>query len=137
VLLAALWIGSIWFELDVGPVMLQTFDVEGGRCGYFFPDLRDEGIRIDLRSDSWFDWWFWCNFRFMGFAGALPIFESVISIPLWVPLLAAATPASLLWRSDIKAHRRKPNVCWRCSYDRAGLAPDAKCPECGSAVPPK
>lgn len=27
---------------------------------------------------------------------------------------------------------RKPGMCAHCGYDRAGLAPDAACPECGS-----
>ena len=32
--------------------------------------------------------------------------------------------------------RRRAGQCVRCAYDRCGLAPDAKCPECGTPTAP-
>jgi hypothetical protein len=46
--------------------------------------------------------------------------------PVALTLIAAA----LLWYADRR--RRGPGSCGGCGYDRAGLAADAKCPECGT-----
>ncbi|HVU64865.1 MAG TPA: hypothetical protein VHC70_12870, partial [Phycisphaerales bacterium] len=46
--------------------------------------------------------------------------------------LLATTTA---WRLDTLARRRARrgvNLCPKCGYDRAGIAGDAKCPECGA-----
>jgi hypothetical protein len=51
---------------------------------------------------------------------------------LAAPMLALSI---LGWRLDILAGRRAQlNLCPKCNYDRAGLAPGAVCPECGSAA---
>jgi hypothetical protein len=54
-------------------------------------------------------------------------------IPLWLPTLAGFVPTALAWRLDTLARRRaRLNLCPKCRYDRAGLAVDARCPECGN-----
>lgn len=60
--------------------------------------------------------------------------------PLWLGLTADSTLYGALWaallvgvpwsRRFIRSHRGQ---CARCGYDRAGLAIDAQCPECGGA----
>jgi hypothetical protein len=43
-------------------------------------------------------------------------------------------PTAAAWYLDTLARRRANeglNLCPKFRYDRAGLAPDAKCPECG------
>jgi hypothetical protein len=58
----------------------------------------------------------------------------ICSAPLWAPFLLAAAPASILWRGEIIARRRRrAGLCKKCGYSRDSLAPDAKCPECGTA----
>jgi hypothetical protein len=44
--------------------------------------------------------------------------------------LTACAIGYVLWR-DARA-RRLSDACRSCGYDRAGLAADAKCPECGT-----
>jgi rubrerythrin len=44
-----------------------------------------------------------------------------------------AITTALAWRLDTFARRRaRLNLCPKCNYDRAGIAGDAKCPECGA-----
>lgn len=73
-----------------------------------------------------------------GFARHDLIVELRYQIPLW-PLAAGSFLATAIaWRLDTLAHRRARggvNLCPKCTYDRTGLAADAKCPECG-ALPP-
>ena len=56
-----------------------------------------------------------------------------VQIPLWAPLLAVLVPTVVAWRRDSTARRRPTAASPRCGYDRAGIAPDGPCPECGSA----
>jgi len=59
---------------------------------------------------------------------------SIVFVPLWIPILILAAPVVLLWRADRRAAlRRRAGHCRSCGYSRRGLAPDAKCPECGAA----
>jgi len=53
--------------------------------------------------------------------------------PLWpLPLIAGVVTVNF-WRSDaVSRHRSRFNLCSNCTYDRAGLAAEATCPECGS-----
>jgi hypothetical protein len=50
------------------------------------------------------------------------------------PALVTSIPAALLWYADRR--RLRPGACGGCGYDRAGIAPDTACPECGK-VPTK
>jgi hypothetical protein len=56
------------------------------------------------------------------------------SVTLLYPFLLTTIPAALLWYRDRRHFG--PGLCPKCGYDRAGLAADATCPECG-AVPSK
>ncbi|HVU63697.1 MAG TPA: hypothetical protein VHC70_06960 [Phycisphaerales bacterium] len=56
-------------------------------------------------------------------------------LPLWMPATLAFGAASTAWRLDTLARRRACGgltLCPKCNYDRAGIAADAKCPECGA-----
>jgi hypothetical protein len=53
-------------------------------------------------------------------------------LPLWIPLIACGATTVVAFRFDALArHRARQNLCPNCNYDRAGIAGDAKCPECG------
>jgi hypothetical protein len=61
-----------------------------------------------------------------------PAYLREIWVPLWIPFAAAALPTGLLWRAQLRRRRRvRVGLCPACGYDRAGIAPDAACPECG------
>jgi len=59
------------------------------------------------------------------------------TIPLWAPLLLTLIVTGLAWRADTLARRRAMlGKCPTRGYARTGLAPEAVCPECGSAAAP-
>jgi hypothetical protein len=50
-----------------------------------------------------------------------------------VPLALATVLAWRLdWLDARAARRARLNLCPKCNYDRAGIAKDAVCPECGA-----
>jgi hypothetical protein len=67
-------------------------------------------------------------------------FESVrdgpcwaLCAPLWMLTAVSLSIAAISLRLDTLARRReRMGKCPKCNYDRAGIAGDAKCPECGS-----
>jgi hypothetical protein len=60
--------------------------------------------------------------------------ERAFGLSILYPVLLASIPAALLWYRDRR--RFGPGMCTNCGYNRHGLAPDAKCPECGTVPAP-
>ena len=58
--------------------------------------------------------------------------QFLVRVPLWLPLALFALPTAYLWWAD--SRRVRPGRCPKCRYDRAGLAADDPCPECGTKV---
>jgi hypothetical protein len=127
-LLVVVWIGSGWWAIDKN-TRFMTFSVVGGEGVFLWypfdyqlpkewqvryrkpgPSWNGAGT-WDTKSDSW-----------------------VIAIPLWIPALGSLAIGMIAWRLDTLARRRaRLNLCPKCNYDRAGIAADAVCPECGCA----
>ncbi|HVU62894.1 MAG TPA: hypothetical protein VHC70_02865 [Phycisphaerales bacterium] len=56
-----------------------------------------------------------------------------VTLPMWPFAFACLFATVTAWRLDGIARRRaRLNLCPKCGYDRAGIAADAKCPECGT-----
>ena len=67
-----------------------------------------------------------------------PIFfwegSCMLIVPLWMPIVFLGGLSAAAWRLDVLARRREhARRCVKCGYDRAGLAHDVVCPECGAA----
>lgn len=59
-------------------------------------------------------------------------------VPLWLPWLFALGFSVWFCRNHRREEQRRLNGCCPgCGYSRAGLAPDAPCPECGSLRAPE
>jgi hypothetical protein len=62
-----------------------------------------------------------------------------IACSVWIVALAFIAVAFVLWLPDLRARlnqaliRARAGMCPSCNYDLRGLAPGAKCPECGGA----
>jgi hypothetical protein len=57
----------------------------------------------------------------------------MIFFPIWPLILVVAVVTLIAWRSEILADRDGVNLCSKCRYNRAGIAGDARCPECGAS----
>jgi len=57
-----------------------------------------------------------------------------VGVSVLYPVLLTTIPAALLWYADRR--RFGLHACKKCNYDRRGLPPDAKCPECGTVPDP-
>lgn len=71
----------------------------------------------------WLDW-------HLGVLWYRTAFRSTFGTSVLYPVLLTSLPAALLWY--IERRRFGPGLCAKCGYNRRGLAPDAKCPECGT-----
>jgi hypothetical protein len=132
VLLLVVWIGSGWWGLwwwnsggDCAAVAMGS--VVMGTQDYPVP-ASATGLSIEHSVPKSFRWWFWSSDH--NGPTAWQVF-----IPLWLPLSGMLLATAIAWRLDTLARRRAQlNLCPKCTYDRTGLAPNAKCPECGASA---
>ncbi len=128
VLLVVVWIGSRWWAVewhsDLGwlcglqPGQLIIGNVDSSNIGFPL------GWRADRSHSSTMGWWYFYQRRYDGWW---------FLFPLWVPISLFLLPTIIAWRLDTLAHRRaRLNLCPKCNYDRAGIAAEAVCPECGA-----
>jgi hypothetical protein len=152
-LLAVVWIGSGWWHLDCwASKSALLINVSGGTLGAMWGPAIDfrtnDGTRWALEkgwrvgsvyahvgrySDNGFHltWWYW---------GAWSKYQPhlrAVYIPLWVIVSLVFAVTAMGWHVDALARRgTRLNLCPKCNYDRAGIAADAKCPECGCGGAP-
>ena len=82
-----------------------------------------ESIREISRNRLPAFWWFAAKKGDYGWA---------VRIPLWFPLTLSLIATAAAWRLDALARARAVvGLCPKCHYELRGLAPGAKCPECG------
>jgi hypothetical protein len=129
-LLVVAWIGSgRWrvvycggrtYSLRHGCVYVDT--LQAWESPYWSPGWHVDGGGQPM------EWWFQIgSHAWYGGPGH-------VSAPLWTFAALAALVTGMAWRLEAAAHRRaRVGLCPKCNYDRAGIAKDAVCPECGSA----
>ena len=134
VLLGALWLGSaagqinfirfpyiVSFNAGVFGITVADDDAPSWPREFTFGVGRFDGGQYH------FAWWFW---------GCRNGNSHEYAMPLWVVVGGSALVTVFAWRLDTLARRRaRLNLCPKCNYDRAGLAPGAVCPECGLSAP--
>jgi hypothetical protein len=141
VLLVVVWVGSAWGSLNVGAGPLGQTLLAGGRYRWLRTDLPGRpgaswGCSFEPGTNSWVWIYQWDSNRRMRTRVVLcwertpqSLFVLLVA---WFPPLLAALPTAAAWWLDVQARRRaRLNLCPKCTYDRAGIAGDAKCPECG------
>jgi hypothetical protein len=56
-----------------------------------------------------------------------------VLVPLWMIAALVLGAAAVATRATVGDRGTRCGRCPKCKYDRAGIAEDAKCPECGAA----
>lgn len=131
VVLVVVWIGSRWYRGTWCGQHGHVVAIWGGRLYAWLP-LAPSGWREPpgwhvASAPSALGW----TYEGGGWAR-----ERWIAVPIWPVALSAAIMSLAAWRLDALARRcERVGACPKCRYDRAGLAPDAVCPECGAGAP--
>jgi len=123
-LVGLLWLSTIWLGLFFTAGSVEVVVVLGrvliGPSNRLMPEQKVLRPRRDIGFVYELQGWVW------SFSGGHEDGIWYFNMPLWVPFLAgSALSFALLHR---RAHRE--THC-RCGYDRTGLKPASKCPECG------
>jgi hypothetical protein len=126
-LLAALWLGSMWWGVGwlgrgwgIGlyggglGVSIYHAQIPDNACGFHATRL--------WAAPVWC-WWQW--------DGQSSLRQAYV-LPLWLPLSAALVFTIISMRLDSRWRRRiLAGRCPSCNYDRIGLQKSSVCPECG------
>jgi hypothetical protein len=133
-----LWLSSRWcsgyINVSTQHRVVAASLATGGIEIYLFYSASTETAKLDrgVHADAGWErktgnarrWMWWVHTEQMD------QYTRLVLVPLWIPFLAVAGITAWLWYRD----RRIPGLCRRCRYDRAGLAPEAACPECGGTA---
>ncbi len=137
-LLAVVWIGSAWIGIGwAAPPSTHHIIIAGGSLtvsrsgvdlGNPFGSVVGHFSVFQIPVPGLYPW----NLNFI---------ESparnfwLLSIPLWILLFFSAAGTVFIWRRDrMLTVRELAWSCGKCNYDRRGIDPTIKCPECG-AIP--
>ena len=124
VLIAVAFVVSAWWSVAAGAGRLEIA-VSSGACTAVLWDRTGRDYEFRRHSSSLRDWNFW---EYVSSLQEPTHFDSLISVPLWLPFLFVGLPTLLVWRFVPRFPR---GHCRRCGYDLKGLT-EARCPECGT-----
>ncbi len=130
VLLVVVWIASGRWHAVIGNASGLTIRLSSGQISM---GLSEAPLHAD-----WLDGYSYLSYSptyRWSFSTSAEYYEhGMATVPIWFLLLFTAGVPMLLWRQELKRRRAQLNLCPKCNYDRTGLAPDARCPECGRAT---
>jgi hypothetical protein len=132
-LLVVVWISSAWWWLawQVNPKLAASITTGQLRIASYSRNVPNADWGAG-RHPFQFAW---------GFELGVPLgaggFVTLSKLSLWPFCAVLLGGTAIAWRLDALARRRERairlNLCPKCNYDRAGIAKEAVCPECGSA----
>lgn len=141
---ATIWCASAWWwfrfetrawDLEVGSGSITLHKARYARDGGFrIQQAPSARVGLDFRPGILSEWGVDVNLWLLAHANKTTEWGrwETWQLSLWPLPLLLAVPGALLLRSSCLARRREiAGSCSRCGYSRAGLAPDAACPECG------
>jgi hypothetical protein len=86
------------------------------------------GSGLDRRAGYRLVWW-------VSWISAPNVWQ--LKVPLWMFAALLGAGAVGAWAGPYARYRRlRATRCPSCAYDRAGLAADVRCPECGTVPAP-
>jgi hypothetical protein len=141
VLLVVAWVGSGWLACGWQARDGRAIFATAGAIGWVVYGQPDsDGVTTTMvRSRSS---WFLTSTSQAPWSFSRPAPGAVthggivrLLLPLWPLVVGASLVTAIAWRLDALARRRARgglNLCPNCNYDRAGIAADALCPECGA-----
>ena len=132
VVLLVAWVGSAWVYVRWS--LVNASKTSGCAVTLESGCLSTAEITAPVFSMSGASWGVRSSYEHFrwGFQLQQGATHRVLTIPLWCPFLIALSSTTIAWRPDLLAARRAwKGYCVKCAYDRAGLPPDAPCPECG------
>jgi hypothetical protein len=138
------WLGSVWWtfgEITAAPKSRTLVMVAGGCVNYEYhaSPIRERffaspwGLARSTNTLSW-------GFKFKTERTRSLVYDGEYvdisyEVALWplagVTLVAAALACAPAWRSLKLVRQARAGRCGSCGYDRAGLAREVACPECG------
>jgi hypothetical protein len=135
VLVTAVWVASGWFWTgtnwnDSGGTTWVCVSAGQVSVSRYMPQVFLAGSKW---QQQWSGWRFGYESGFAGLSGFSTITSH--SVPFWPLVVAGVAGVAWDWRAEARA-RRRTGLCAACGYDRHGLKPDAKCPECGTLRTP-
>jgi hypothetical protein len=147
-LLVAAWIASRWRTVSFASGHNDEVGLTRGLLDIYIaedrtaPSLMPEGWGVGWPEPasgrphwSWGLWWGQDSLSSRR-VPAVSVPRLSVAVPLWALAGISLLVTLTAWRLEALARRRSLiGLCPKCHYDRAGLAADAKCPECGSASP--
>jgi hypothetical protein len=128
VVLVVVWIGSGWGRFGTPPGARYRVDIWHGRLSFAHSDGNGMVVTYTWRTQIGRWLVIWSPDAQLGSSRWL------VCVPLWPLFLCSSSLSAVLGLQDARARlraREKLNLCPKCGYDRAGIAADAKCPECG------
>lgn len=123
-----LWVISTRYYIGLNNGKGTTVDLWAGgiyvELGSRDPSSKPGTLFYSVHSQGVFRYWFM-------FKSSPPL--SRYFVPLWAPTLLLALVNIWLWRTVLFASAsRRAGLCTNCSYDRRGIDPTSRCPECGA-----